>query len=336
MTQDSDTAALTPGAGAPPPSEPRPLHSDLLRDDAAPEIEVESVLSRASKSDIRTDPYPHIVIENALSESFYRRLAAEFPPLGQFLADERDLANTKHMRNGTDCLESELVTPLWKAFIAYHMSGEYYRGVTALFGDLLRDYHGEIEQVLGRPFEELSTGHRRSALKVPDMRHPYDVVLDCQPQLDYSFTARPFRGPHVDSHTEIYAGLLYMRAPEDDSEGGALAVWRAKDESEVFPRRRTLKADSRSSVIDRDKLELVYEIPYRANCFVMFVNSWRSLHCAQTRSPSLLPRRAVNIIGEICRFPRLELFDIERPDHLLKQSPKPSLLRRAAKRLLRR
>ena len=66
----------------------------------------------------------------------------------------------------------------------------------------------------------------------------------------------------------------------------------------------------------------------------MFINSWRSVHCAQTRSPSLLPRRAINIIGEICRFPRPYLFDIEHPEGAEKK-PRPSLLRRAISRLRR-
>ncbi len=301
----------------------------------AADVKVESVLSRAAKADIVTDPYPHIVVENALSEPLYERLAAEFPPLNFFLPNEHHVSNAKYIAKGTNCLESDVITPLWKDFIAYHMSAHYYEEVVALFGEYLRQYHGEVEEALGRKFAEMSTGHRTEALHVPNMQHPYDVMLDCQPQLDYSFTSRPFRGPHVDSGSELYAGLLYMRAPEDESEGGSIAVWRAKEESEVFPRERTIKTDERAGVVRREKLELVRDCPYRPNTLVMFINSWRSLHCAQTRSPSLLPRRAVNIIGEVCRFPRPQLFDVDRPAHLQKKPPQASLIRRVAKRLLR-
>ena len=285
-----------------------------------------------------TDPYPHIVIENALSDAYYERLEAAFPPLAFFVPDRHAVGNQKYISNGANQLESDHITPFWKAFVSHHMSTAFYQEFLALFGDVLKDYYGEVEEVLGRPFEALSTGHRTPALSVPNMSHPFDIVLDCQPQLDFTFTDRPFRGPHVDSPTEIYAGLFYMRDPDDDSEGGALAVWRAKDEAQVFPRSRTLKSDGRSALVERDKLDLVYESPYRANTLVLFINSWRSLHCAQTRSPSLLPRRAVNIIGEICRFPRPQLFDIETPKHLQSSkgpSNRGSLIRRAARRLLK-
>ena len=38
-----------------------------------------SILSNASKADLRLDPYPHLIIENALDPEVFAELAASFP-----------------------------------------------------------------------------------------------------------------------------------------------------------------------------------------------------------------------------------------------------------------
>ncbi len=297
------------------------------KEEAQRDCVVQSVLAKAKRADVRSDPFPHIVIENALDQDLYDRLASEFPGPDFFFENEQQIANSKALKSGPESLSSAEATPLWKAFIRHHMSAAFYREFALLFGDTLREYYPDVERVLGKPFEEMTVGPRKTEFNIPRMTNPYDVMLDCQPFVDYTFTERKFRGPHVDSGTEIYAGLLYMRDPEDDSTGGALAVWRAKDEAWTFPAPRTVRYDPGSPGPDPDRLDLVYEVPYRSNTLVLFLNSWRSLHCARTRSASLLPRRAINIIGEICRYDRASLFEADRPGG--KDKPRPSLARRA-------
>jgi len=298
---------------------------------------MQSVLAKATRDQIVVDPYPHIVIENALDADLYSRLSEEFPPREVFLENERALMNSKYALTAEESLANSGISPLWKDFIRYHTSADYFREIADLFGDELHHYFENVEQTLGKTFKDMTVGLRRQQYLVPNMRFPHDVILDCQPVIDYTFTARPFRGPHVDSGTEFYAGLLYMREPGDDSTGGSLAIWRAKDENALFPEPRTYRYDERHGVVDRDKLELVYEVPYRENTFVMFINSWRSLHCAQTRSATLYPRRHINIIGEICRFTQPQMFATIPPPHLLKKrKSRINRLRGVAKRLLGR
>ena len=38
-----------------------------------------SMLGRARRHDIVTEPFPHIVVEDALPADYYRQLAAEYP-----------------------------------------------------------------------------------------------------------------------------------------------------------------------------------------------------------------------------------------------------------------
>ena len=52
--------------------------------------EVHSVLERASRADIRYDPFVHVVLEDCLPEAYYRDLAASYP------TDDTVVAMNKH------------------------------------------------------------------------------------------------------------------------------------------------------------------------------------------------------------------------------------------------
>ena len=235
---------------------------------------MQSVLSKASKADVVTDPYPHVVIENALDEPLYDALCEAFPGPEFFVGNELALANTKFTRSTEVCVESGLIDPIIKDFMRHHTSGAFYREVVGLFEDQIRELYPDLEATIGQSLEDMRTGLRTPAYQVADMGHPIDVVLDCQVCADYTFTARPFRGPHVDSGLEIYAGLLYLRDKDDESTGGSLGIWRAKDETRTFPAPQTIHFDNEKAVLDLDDVEQVGEVPYKANTLVMFINSW--------------------------------------------------------------
>lgn len=294
---------------------------------------MQTVLSKAARADVVTDPYPYIVIENAVDDDLYEALCADFPGPDFFVCNEQELANTKFTRSTEICLESPLVGPAVKDFMRTHTSAAFFKEVVDLFGPEIRAFYPNIKAALGKDLADLSVGLRRPKYQVADMSHDLDLVLDCQVSADYTFTERAFRGPHVDSSLEIYAGLLYLRDPRDDSTGGSLGIWRAKDESKTFPAERTIRFETPKAVLDLADVEQVGEVPYKANTLVMFINSWRSLHCAQTRSATIYPRRHLNIIGEICRFPEPDLFDVERPAKPRPKAARRSFIKRAIGRL---
>jgi hypothetical protein len=122
-----------------------------------------------------------------------------------------------------------------------------------------------------------------------------DVVLDCQLGINTAPT-EPGRvlGPHLDNPVELFAGLLYMRRPNDPSTGGDLLIqrWRSK--------RRLYRGKHR---IDDSLVETVDRIAYQPNVFVLLVNSPVSIHSVTPRSVTGMSRRLVNIIGEV--YPRL-------------------------------
>ena len=101
---------------------------------------------------------------------------------------------------------------------------------------------------------------------------------------------------HVDSGRKLFAGLFYMRAAEDDAEGGDLALGRLKS-----PYREAEQAAGAfdGKYLDEEKIETARLVPYAANRLVLFINSLSAIHGVTVRQPTTHPRRFVNLLGEI-------------------------------------
>jgi hypothetical protein len=122
-----------------------------------------------------------------------------------------------------------------------------------------------------------------------------EVVQDCQfvvhEPVDQTGTSRT---PHLDNPVEIFAGLLYMRKSEDKSEGGNFTIHEAGDLKEVH-----MGHDGQSGrEIDNNLHKPVFEVPYKANTFCMFLNVKNSVHSVSPRINPTERRRSINIIGE--------------------------------------
>jgi len=256
-----------------------------------------SVLQRAKDEGRVTfihEPYPVMVISDALPEDLYQRLSDEYPsPKECFRLDDKDHTimnpNTRYQINTDKLLNDPGVTPLWKEFARYHTSRAFFLEVLDLFEEDIRKKHPNLERDMGRQMRTWTTGIRRRTLKD-------DLVMDCQPGINSpTIQKSSVKGPHVDNKIELYAGLLYMRKPGDDSKGGALEIYSHPTGKYKLERHPIW---GKNTVIDA-QLKRIHSVPYQKNCFAFFVNSFDSLHGVSDRFPTLHCRRLVNIIGEI-------------------------------------
>jgi hypothetical protein len=78
---------------------------------------------------------------------------------------------------------------------------------------------------------------------------------------------------HLDATTKLFFGLLYLRHPDDTSEGGDLLVY------------------------DGDKL--VQTVKYESNTLVLGLNTPRSFHGVSDRQPTPYPRVFANLYAEV-------------------------------------
>ena len=100
------------------------------------------------------------------------------------------------------------------------------------------------------------------------------------------------RAIHTDHGDKLYSGLYYLRRPEDDSVGGNLQILKWKEGYTSLQKRFFYEEG-----VDPRHAEVVQEIPYGNNTFVMFINSLDALHAVTPRQVTTMDRTFVNFIG---------------------------------------
>lgn len=241
-----------------------------------------------NKTKVITDPYPHLVIEDALPSKLYDYLDEEWP--------EKQLLETAPYDNGicyrlkaNEMLRPNKVANVWREFTQYHTSAEFFTEVAELFGDLMPNIP-EVEKTIS------ARGRDRGG---------DNIGTDCQTVMHkpISYSSRT---PHIDNPREIYAGLLYMPYKNDVSKGGEFQIHETQSEiTEVN------KSGGRE-VPDSLQGRVVKSVPYRRNTFVMFLNnSSRSVHSVSARENPTTYRRSVNIIAEFNKVAKRSMFNVK-------------------------
>jgi hypothetical protein len=237
-----------------------------------------NVLAKAQSFSAK--PFPFICIEEALPEPLYKELEATFPESLICSTPALDGGITYRYKSNP-VLMDQRVPQIWREFFEYHTSPEYFRACIKLF-----------EPHLATHFPKLLDAALASNVTVRNIDNSGTFVTDCQfvvhEPIDKTGTSRT---PHLDNLVEIYAGLLYLRNPDDFSAGGNFTLHDVPQEVQEV--NRSLGREVGSLYHNP-----VLEVPYRRNTFCMFLNVKNSVHSVTPRINPLHRRRSINIIGE--------------------------------------
>ena len=239
---------------------------------------------------IRREPFPHLVIRNALPPALYLELESRWPGL-QRIAGPGALENNRAYKLAAPQVlaDPDIAAP-WREFFAFHTSREFLRRVLDLWAGELAVVHPALSGPLGTPLQSMSAGLRRPGKRRNRANRRTDIVLDCQFVVNSPVNrAGSVRGPHLDNPAKLFAALLYFRDPADAAGGGDLQLYRPR------PGRRPATAGAR---VDRGSIELAAEIPYAPNTLVMWLNSPVAVHGVSPRAVTPIPRRYINLLGE--------------------------------------
>jgi len=238
-----------------------------------------TVIDKAKKEDIISKPFPHLIIKEAIDEAVCDRLLKEFPPLAIITKGAPYDSNQRFSYSAVDILENDKISPLWCDFVKAHLSQEFFDKLTALF---------DLSHLQG-----LKVGIR----KIGGF-HNADILLDAQICVNTPVWEKPssVRTAHVDDPRKVFAGLFYLRLPQDDSSGGELEIYEYARPSFKFEGQQ----------IAGKYVRLIKRVPYQKNTLVLFANSLDSLHGVSPRLPTPHPRLFFNLVGEI----REPLFDL--------------------------
>ncbi|MGH6938074.1 hypothetical protein [Hypericibacter sp.] len=250
----------------------------------APRAGMPSVLASAAPHHVTMQPFPHLIDRNALPAGLYGRLHDLFPPEATILRGRRGVAeNTVARLSAVKVVEDPSIASEWCEFFALHTSAAFWSEIVRVFGETIRATFPMLEERLGRPLGELQVGMRGADDEA-------DVLLDCQFAINTpGMRASSVKTPHVDDRKTVFAGLYYLREPDDRSEGGDLELYRWARAPRLLRHRMILPGD-----VVRSR-----SVPYAANMLACFVNSRESVHGVSPRSLASKPRRYINLVAQL-------------------------------------
>ena len=249
-----------------------------------------SLLQRATKSDVRTSPFPYLVIKAALPDELYKQLASRFPAPSA-LGIDQSMNNSRWNYAAANVVKNQELDRLWKDFIAYQASPEFFHEICDLFYD-------EIHRRYPKQFP--SAGYMqqmRVGLRECDSFRDKDVLMDAMISGNSPVqSATSVRTTHIDQGRKLFSGLFYMRKDEDDSIGGDLTISRFKPEFSTLEAKVGL---FKGDYVDDANLEVVETVKYAKNTLVLFINTIESLHGVTVRQPTKHGRYFVNLVGDV-------------------------------------
>ena len=243
------------------------------------------------KPKIKTEPYPHVIIEEALPWNLYEELENTFP--------EEQLMNTIPFDNGicyrmkSDKLVHPTFQPeIWRKFSEYHTSAEWFMEIYELFKPWLSTQpkitkllENIKNHVCARPWADFKESKMQG--------RKINLLTDCQVVMHKPITEKTSRTPHIDNPLEIFAGLLYMPYKNDTSTGGNFQLHTVKND--II---RVIMKGGRE-IYPEDVGPVHTTVPYKRNTFVMFLNiNSNTVHSVSIRNNPTMYRRSVNIIAE--------------------------------------
>lgn len=246
---------------------------------------VQSVLAKAKGKPLTAEPFPHIVIPDALEASYYEKLVAEFPSIQTINVKNKALVNnTDCFMGAADVFRSDGVSSAWKEFFRYHTSPAFLKEALALTGDAATKLHPHLKPVLADVSDE--------QVIVADSGDKGAFHMQCQFGINSPVVSESsVRTAHIDKPMKIYNALLYCRADDDDSEGGDLILYKFSKQPGFTGNRTAMPG----------RITEVASVPYRKNMLVLFLNSVGSVHGVRPRKPTRHVRRYINFQVELER-----------------------------------
>jgi len=244
-------------------------------------------------SEVSTHPYPHAWVEEALPESVYRELEETLPvdlvkSIGSYDIGGTSGDGGNFRYKSAAALTDRRIPDIWLEFFEYHTSEEYFRSVISLF-------ERQIAEQFPQYLDLLTT--EKVALR--GQGQATTLVTDCQYVIHEALgNEKTTRTPHLDNPIEIYAGLLYMKHPDDESTGGNFTVHEV-----IKPISKINREAGRE--VDEEHHRIYAEVPYKRNSYAMFLNVLDSVHSVTPRRNAKLDRVSINIIGEFTNSNRM-------------------------------
>jgi len=229
------------------------------------------ITQNITQGDLILDPCPYFAVEPALPWPLYDQLSAEYPQ-DHMMQDGKTHFQARRYRQHE--FVSGTITPLWQDFVAYHNSRQFKDRVLDLFAPAIQKYYPTLSEHL---------------VQAPVSPRHDSVGGTVQMEVQFVLNGQQdttVRTTHLDNSRELFAGLLYMRKPEDTSVGGDIQVFRKLVPAPEYTGIRE---------VNPDHVTAAGTVPYRANTMILFLNTSDTIHGVTPRIGANCLRRYINI-----------------------------------------
>ncbi len=245
-----------------------------------------SLLQNFKKSDFYIDPYPHVIIHNALPQDTYEKLKDAAP---SNLIPDKSLDNVRGNIN-FDQLENIPENKIFLDFLNYHNSEKYYEEFVSIFKDELnKSYPNLINSTR-------SLIKKKQIFSLTSVKFKKENCMKFNSTYSYNTPVKSsssVRGPHIDHFDKINFGLYYLRLDDDKSEGGDLILYKWKSGYSNFRKKNIIFTEKWDNMFDH--VEEVKTLKYKKNTFILALNSIDALH-------GVSPREKTEHIRQFCYF----------------------------------
>lgn len=237
-----------------------------------------TLLNGVKPESVTLEPYPHLVLENALESGLRRELIDGFPSLDVFTGGRDMGENTKIYYPAVKACDDPRVAEVWKSFLQEHLTADFYRQIAQVFGPAIRQELPDLEATFGKPLESFTVG-----IDGEGSFEQYDVLINALIGIHtpVSTGLKLERRPHVKNVDKFLEGFLYLRPDNDTAPGGDYELFSAKPGGTL---RFGKWAQTR-----RDRLILEKTIPYGKNTLFMVINNPRAIQALTARGPGQHP-----------------------------------------------
>lgn len=266
------------------------------------------VFAKLDQAIVATEPFPHVVLPDAIDSSLCEELLRTMPSLSD-LSKGRPLgSNCQYLMRSHEVLESSTVGETWQTIIRAGLSSAFLNRVLRLFTPHIERAYPNFEQRFGSLTELAGVPRALPRGTRGFIGVDAQIGVNTPPLVDGTSA----RGPHLDKPNKLFVGLLYLRPDGDQSAGGELQF--------SLPAQPVTSCGPSYS-LPSDRVHVVKTIPYQRNTLVLMLNTPQSWHGVSPRAVTPYPRYYLNLVGEMSE----PLFDMR-----IDESPTEEAARQSA------
>ena len=262
-----------------------------------------SLLQNFKQTDFFNEPFPHVIIKNALPENLYKNLENSFP--NELIKNTND--DNKRGTIFKEHIEDKEKYKIWYDLLKYNSSNSFFNEFYNIFKESFNFSNTALMKTVEKYHQKIISNN------------PSDEI---QPDVVYGFntpakTPSSVRGVHLDTHDKLYIGLYYMRGLNDKTKGRDLIIYNWKKNYNLSDKKKILYTSKFKYL--QNHTEEFKKINYDRNTLFLGLNTINSLHGVSIREQSDSVRQFCYLTSRLRddeAIPRSSLFEKLRFDNI--------------------